>query len=183
MGDLRSPKTLLFIYWTRDSYNRTGCYNLDCAAFVQTNSKWRLGGSFAKYNVIGGTQYDVGLGYRLYQGNWWLAAGNDWVGYYPGSVYGGGQMSRYAQEIDFGGETDGGRSWSGMGSGRFASGGFGYAAYQRGIVYRDASNVGHRPTLTRDQPFPACYTATVPAWGGSAWMTFFYFGGPGGTKC
>jgi hypothetical protein len=26
----------LFIYWTADGYNRTGCYNLDCSAFIQT---------------------------------------------------------------------------------------------------------------------------------------------------
>ena len=42
-------------------------------------------------------------------------AGNDWVGYYPGSIYGGGQLSRYVQEIDFGGETVRSRIWPPMG--------------------------------------------------------------------
>jgi len=35
---------VLFIYYTPDNY-ATGCYNLDCNAFVQVNNSWVLGGS------------------------------------------------------------------------------------------------------------------------------------------
>ncbi|KAH9713150.1 NEP-interacting protein 1 [Citrus sinensis] len=38
-------KTRLFIYWTSDGYQSTGCYNLDCPGFVQTNKNIALGGS------------------------------------------------------------------------------------------------------------------------------------------
>src|ERR1700688_802203 len=53
--------SVLFIYWTADGYNRTGCYNLDCAAFVQVNSNWALGASFSHYSTPGGTQYEFDL--------------------------------------------------------------------------------------------------------------------------
>jgi hypothetical protein len=33
----------LFIYWTADGYKTTGCYNLDCVGFVQTDPNWVLG--------------------------------------------------------------------------------------------------------------------------------------------
>ncbi|KAJ1277143.1 hypothetical protein BS78_05G272000 [Paspalum vaginatum] len=38
-GD-RNPR--LFIYWTRDAYQSTGCYNL-CSGFVQTNNQIAIG--------------------------------------------------------------------------------------------------------------------------------------------
>ena len=49
-----STLPVLFIYWTADSYNATGCYNLDCAAFVQTNSSWHLGGT-----LVSGQQSEI----------------------------------------------------------------------------------------------------------------------------
>lgn len=173
--------SVLFIYYTADNYNKTGCYNLECGAFVQTNSNIHVGAGFANYSTLGEAQWEYSVGYYLYQGNWWLAANGQWVGYYPGSLYNGGQLSRYAQVIDFGGETvPGWYYWPPMGSGRFASQGWQWAAYQRQIVYRDSANGGHNPSLTLSQPSPACYTGTNPAWGGADWQTYFYFGGPGG---
>jgi hypothetical protein len=180
-GKYGTSNSVLFIYYTADNYQNTGCYNLDCGAFVQTNSNVSIGAGFNNYSTPGGAQWEYSVGYYLYQGNWWLAAGGQWVGYYPGSLYNGGQMSRYAQVIDFGGETDPGwYYWSPMGSGWFASSGWQWAAYQRQIVYRDSGNGGYNPSLTLSQPSPACFTGTNPTWGGSSWQTYFFFGGPGG---
>ena len=178
-----SENSALFIYWTADGYNSTGCYNLTCGAFVQVNSNWHFGGGFSNYSTVGGPQYLVSLGFYLYQGNWWLAAGNDWVGYYPGSIYRGGQLSRYAQIFDMGGEVVGATHYPPMGSGQWASAGWPYAAYHRSILWRDAANGGHNPALTRSQPSPSCYSATAPTWGGPTWKTYFFFGGPGGYNC
>ncbi|BAS72648.1 Os01g0550900, partial [Oryza sativa Japonica Group] len=50
-------KTRLFIYWTRDAYNRTGCYNLACSGFIQTNPQFVIGGSISPVSIYGGTQY------------------------------------------------------------------------------------------------------------------------------
>ena len=171
---------VLFIYWTADNYGSTGCYNLDCAAFVQTNNNWRLGDSFRNYSTVGGPQYEVALGFYLYQGNWWLAVDNDWVGYYPGSLFRGGQLTRYAQSIAYGGETVGTTSWPPMGSGQFASAGWPLAAYHRVIKYWDSAGAGYDPSLTPSQPFPACFIIAGPAWGSGI---YFFFGGPGGGNC
>ena len=99
-------------------------------------------------------------------------------------------MSQFAQKIDFGGETAGisptidknaiSHDWAAMGSGKFAAEGYAKAAYQRQIIFRDAGNLGHVPTLMVAQPSLRCYTASNPARSAADWRTYFFFGGPGG---
>jgi hypothetical protein len=181
-----TQKPVLFIYWTADDYEATGCYNLTCGAFMQKNNRIALGAPFRHFSWVGGAQHEVGIGYKYAKGNWWLTIdGYDRpIGYFPGSIYNGGQMSQFAQEIDMGGEVAPGSRpgwWSQMGSGQFADGGYGTAAYHREIQYRDSTDGSHSPKLTVSQPSPNCWTATSsPGAGGSDWGTFFYFGGPGG---
>jgi hypothetical protein len=62
-------KAVLFIYWTADDYQNTGCYNLDCSGFVQTNSNWYLGGTWDHYSSTGGGQWGFELQWKLYSGN------------------------------------------------------------------------------------------------------------------
>jgi hypothetical protein len=186
---------VLFIYWTADAYNSTGCYNLDCTAFVQVNSSWCLGCKFEHYSETQGKQYAIELGYYLYQGNWWLKVGwnpwrnheSEWLGYYPASIYNGGQMSQNAQVIDYGGEVAVNKdatSWPCMGSCHFADDGYRSAAFVRRITYRgDTSNTHYIPSLTTAETNPACYTITEPAFKGNHWQTYFFFGGPGNTSC
>src|SRR5579871_4164106 len=119
----------LFIYWTRDAYASSGCYNLSCDAFVQTDSNTVLGGTLAFSTPGPNTQIEYQMGYLFFQGNWWFYFNNQPVGYYPGSIYQGGALSSgVATVIDFGGETDGGGTYPPMGSGAFASNGPGFAA-------------------------------------------------------
>jgi hypothetical protein len=176
--------SVLFIYWTADGYNNTGCYNLDCGAFTQTNNNWYFGNQFTNYSVLGGTQYQFGAQFYLFQGNWWLgltgASGFSWVGYYPASIYGGGQMSRHAKVIEYGGETSGLGSWPPMGAaGRWPSGGWQKAAYQNNIWYFDLKSNEPWASLTLEQPSPKCYKDAFLKYA----PTSFYFGGPGGSSC
>lgn len=186
---------VLFIYWTADDYTNTGCYNLDCTAFVQVNSDWCLGCKFDHYSETDGKQYEIELGYYLYQDNWWLKVGwnpwrkheSRWLGYYPASIYNGGQLSQNAQVIDYGGEVavnQNATSYPCMGSCHFADDGYRSAAYVRRIVYRgDTSNTHYNPTLSPVETDQACYTITNPEENGQWTKTYFYFGGPGGTSC
>ena len=175
----------LFIFFTPDNY-ATGCYNLECKGFVQINNSWVLGGSLSPQSTDGGTQYIIRMQWQLYKNNWWLfvqgAGSYVAVGYYPGTLFKDGQMSKNAQFVKYGGETwaDGNDKAGQMGSGQFANAGWTHAAYQRTIYYIDLSLTGQWTTLTPNQPTASCYTIDMHNNSAGSWATYFYFGGP---KC
>ncbi|HEX6682280.1 MAG TPA: neprosin family prolyl endopeptidase [Candidatus Limnocylindrales bacterium] len=178
-------RSVTFIYFTADSYTSTGCYNLDCVGFVQTNRNWALGGGWSIYSTPGGAQYQFTMQWQWYQGNWWMflqgAGAMEAVGYYPGYVYRGGPLASYANRSDFGGETA--RLFSTfaqMGSGYYAASGWTWAAYQHTIFYL-VNGGSYWSSLWPTATVPHCYTINyTPASAGWNWGTFFYFGGPGG---
>jgi len=176
----------LFIYWTADGYQNTGCYNLDCAAFVQTNPNWVLGGTLSPVSSYGGAQHELEMAYYLTGGNWWLYLGgtdaSNAVGYYPASQYNGGQLASNATGIEYGGEVVDTTAWPPMGSGNFAEAGFGFAAYQRDILYYPPTGGAQNAALTAGQASANCFTATV-GFASPPWDEYFFFGGPGGTTC
>ena len=171
-----------FIFSTPDDYN-SGCWNNSCGDFVQVADSGLLGATLSPVSTFGGTQYEISARYYFYQGNWWLAEQGTWVGYYPGSLYGNGQNSKYAQTIEFGTEGVGTTVWPPEGSGDWPSKGFGYAAYQRNLYYTNTSDNGIWDSLTKDIPSPKCYSITGPFSGSGAWTVYFYEGGPGGKGC
>lgn len=178
----------LFIYYTSANYaSGSGCYNLDCAGFVQINNSWVLGGKLSPVSTTGSTQYIIRMQWQLYEGNWWLflkgAGDYTAVGYYPGSVYKGGQLTRYATKVDYGGEVSsllGDTETGQMGSGKKASHGWQQSAYQRTIYYINSSHQGVWANLTAVQSTPDCYTVDLHNLTSSSWATYFYYGGP---KC
>jgi hypothetical protein len=175
-------KSILFTYWTADNYNKTGCYNLECSAFVQLANNVTLGAGWSTYSSLGGTQYAVALQLNLQSGRWYLfyRGSGDWitVGYYPGTLYGTGQLAKKATQAQFGGEDTGNpTSALQMGSGKKASAGFRQAAYQQGINYADMTRVGRWASLTEFEPNASCYTADVFS-SSSSWGSYMYFGGP-----
>jgi hypothetical protein len=175
-----------FIYYTADDYNTTGCYNLTCGRFVQVSSALTLGVGFTNYSVPhDSTQYYLPFQYKFANGNWYLFYNGTLIGYYPGSVYNGGQLTRYSTLLEFGSESVGTTVWPAEGSAQFgAAYGYDEAAYQRLLFYINTSNVSVWDSLTYDAPSPACYTGSAPHFSGSAgWGVYFYFGGPGGTGC
>ncbi len=186
--------SVLFIYWTADGYNNTGCYNLDCAGFVQINSNWYLGGPWNHYSTFGGDQWGFELQWKLYQGNWWLflkgPGDYEAVGYYPTSIYGAGGLANKATRVDYGGEVarKTGDAWPQMGSGRLAATGWQQAAFQEDIFYiphDENDGFGVWTDLApQDEGLPACFTVDfTPASAGGSWGSYIFFGGPGGMTC
>jgi len=189
--------TRLFVFFTNNGYQTdangwpTGsAYNLNqvpgLGGFVQTDNTWVIGGSFAA-SQPGGDQQGFLMAWRLdaATGNWWLylQAGGDAVpvGYYPGAVFRGGALMRGATRVDFGGEMcsqNNGRQTGQMGSGRPASAGWQYAAYQGAIAYVPAGGGALTPaTLIADQQDAPAYT--IDLHNNEGGQTYFYFGGPG----
>jgi hypothetical protein len=160
-GKYGNNDPVLFVYWTADGYQSTGCYNLDCSAFVQTNNKWALGGALSPVSTTNGPQGELEIAWFFSGGNWWLYLNGAAVGYYPASQYKGGQLSKFATNIDYGGETVGTTSWPPMGSGAFANTGYKNAAYQRTIYYFGADSKAQWSALTPVQNSSSCYTVVV----------------------
>ncbi|CAI8603248.1 unnamed protein product [Vicia faba] len=180
-GDTR-PR--LFTYWTSDSYQATGCYNLLCAGFIQTNSKIAIGAAISPVSSYAGNQYDISI--LIWKdpkvGNWWMSFGdNTLVGYWPAELF--THLAGHATMVEWGGEvvnsrSNGRHTSTQMGSGHFAGDGFGRASYFRNLEIVDIDN-----TLSSVQSISTlaentnCYD--IQSAYSNEWGTYFYYGGPG----
>lgn len=179
------PYTHFFIFSTPDGYN-SGCWNNGCGDFVVCDAcdGSVIGAQITPTSVTGGSQYESQVRYFFSGGNWWVMFESNWVGYYPGSMYNGGQNTKHAQEITFGTETVGTTVWPAAGAGEWLYKGYGYAAYQSYMFYYNTSGTPIWDSLTPNIPSPKCYNVLGPYYGGSGeWNDYFYDGGPGGTGC
>lgn len=182
----------LFIYYTADNYNKSGCYNLDCSGFIKTSDILPIGGVIPS-SVSGGTQVEGTLAFYRdpSTGNWILYYfdGTNYTqsGYYPKALFGKGQLSQYAQYVKFGGEiyspTSTPHTTTDMGSGSFPSGGYKYTAYQRNLKYIDSQSAVHDFSKTVSYiDNTSCYNITTGT--DTTWGSSIYFGGPGkSTSC
>uniref|UniRef100_A0A2P2J5R3 Neprosin PEP catalytic domain-containing protein n=1 Tax=Rhizophora mucronata TaxID=61149 RepID=A0A2P2J5R3_RHIMU len=180
-GDSR-PR--LFTYWTTDAYQTTGCYNLLCAGFVQTNNRIAIGAAISPVSSYAGSQYDITIliwkDPRL--GNWWMGFGdNTLVGYWPAQLF--THLADRATMVEWGGEivnsrATGRHTSTQMGSGHYAEDGFGKASYFRNIEIVDSDN-----SLSSAQGISVlaentnCYD--IKSSSSNEWGTHFYYGGPG----
>lgn len=179
-----SSKAALFIYYTADDYNKTGCYNLQCDGFVQVANNVYLGSGFNHYSATGGGQWGFNLQWkRNTDGNWWLFYRGPGsyiaVGYYKSSLFANGSLAARGEKIAFGGEDSSAPDALQMGSGEKASAGWQKAAFQNKIFYIDTKIVSQWTSLNPQEIVHDCYTADIHNIAGS-WGTYLYFGGP---KC
>ncbi|CAK9877175.1 unnamed protein product [Sphagnum jensenii] len=182
----------LFIYWTGDAYNQTGCYNLNqgCPAgspgFVQVSNKVLIGGSISPTSTTDSTQYEFKL--LVFKddssGNWWLQFNNEYVGYWPDALF--NSLKDMGDLIQWGGEilvssTSSSSSNNisiNMGSGDGSSLGYKKAAYQRNLQYVATDNTLHDVcNLQGMAEDPNCFSVTVRH--STQWGSYFYYGGSG----
>lgn len=173
----------LIVYWTADSYNSTGCYNLLCPGFVQTSEDIALGTTFTPISTYGEDQYAITITIikDKSSGNWWLSVGGSWVGYWPNALV--PKLQDGAALVEWGGEVynsdfKNGSTTTQMGSGHFASEGFKKAAFFASLWTVDADGQSHNASnLVAGSEKPECYDVITT---GSS----FYYGGPGkSSKC
>ncbi|VVA92050.1 unnamed protein product [Arabis nemorensis] len=174
----------LFIYWTRDTYQYTGCRNFECEGFVQVSSKFAIGAAFAPVSSYDGSQTDITM--TIWKdtdhGNWWLGIGQSFVGYWPAKLF-THLADGPATVVQWGGEVVNTRSYgqhttTQMGSGHFAQEGFGKATFVRNIGVVDQLYHLHQVQDIRLQAMnSSCYNAVKLH--NEEWGTHFYYGGPG----
>ncbi|CAI0398506.1 unnamed protein product [Linum tenue] len=174
-----------FTYWTTDAYQATGCYNLLCSGFVQTNNKIAIGAAISPRSSYRGRQFDIGL--MVWKdpkhGHWWLEFGSGLlVGYWPDFLF--SHLRSHASMVQFGGEivnsrsTGGGHTYTQMGSGHFADEGFGKSSYFRNLQTVDwDNNLLPLNNLHLLADHSNCYDIRQGRNG--VWGTYFYYGGPG----
>jgi hypothetical protein len=181
-----STRPVLFVYWTADDYDTTGCYNLTCNGFVQTSGKWALGGALPSSSTPGGAQVELAISVMLDHDKWWIYVDGEGsehaLGYFPTSLYGEGPLARGAGQFLCGGEVTGTTSAPPMGSGQFANAGYQHATYQRDIHTFSSSGARRDADLALTQPSKSCFTAKT-ATTAAPWGTTLWFGGPGGKGC
>ncbi|KAI0154162.1 hypothetical protein GGR57DRAFT_118064 [Xylariaceae sp. FL1272] len=183
----------LFSYFTTNGYSadgdNVGGWNRDHAGWVQTDSTIYPGIAFSPLSVDGGAQYELDIGYYLYQGNWWLYCLDRYIGYYPGSLFSQGvnaadTLADHSDIIDFYGEiynSETAMTTTDMGSGEFPNTGFGRSAYIHNIAYINTGNAyvdynGQNQLVISDT---SRYNI-LPTWSsGTDWGSYFYLGGPG----
>ncbi|XP_038722353.1 uncharacterized protein LOC120014465, partial [Tripterygium wilfordii] len=177
----------LFVYWTRDGYLSTGCYNLKCPGFVQTNKHITLGTSILEpISTYGGKQFDVTahIWKEPEDGNWWLSINEDdnFLGYWPASLF--THLKDSASCVNWGGEildvkVNGTHTITDMGSGHFAEKGYRKASYFKNIQVADETNTLLTPQGTiATATHESCYNIKLYE-GSPNWGTSFYYGGPG----
>ncbi|XP_074572415.1 protein neprosin-like [Curcuma longa] len=177
-----SPR--FFTYWTTDAYQATGCYNLLCSGFIQTNNMIAIGAAISPVSTPSGGQFDISL--LVWKdpnhGNWWLELGSGTlVGYWPAFLF--SHLSEHASMVQFGGEVVntqpmGEHTSTQMGSGQFAGEGFGRASYFRNLQVVDWDNsLVPPPNLRVLADHPSCYD--IQGGINALWGNYFYYGGPG----
>ncbi|KAI9168889.1 hypothetical protein LWI28_003388 [Acer negundo] len=173
-----------FTYWTTDAYQATGCYNLLCSGFVQTNNRVAIGAAISPTSGYNGGQFDISL--LVWKdpkhGNWWLEFGSGvLVGYWPSFLF--THLRDHASMVQFGGEVvnsrpSGFHTSTQMGSGHFAGEGFGKASYFRNLQVVDwDNNLIPLSNLRVLADHPNCYD--IQGGINRVWGNYFYYGGPG----
>ncbi|KAI4336190.1 hypothetical protein L6164_014746 [Bauhinia variegata] len=173
-----------FTYWTTDAYQATGCYNLLCSGFIQTNNRIAIGAAISPRSAYNGRQFDIGL--MVWKdpkhGHWWLEFGSGLlVGYWPDFLF--SHLRSHANMVQFGGEIVNSRSrgyhtGTQMGSGHFAEEGFRKAAYFRNLQVVDwDNNLLPLSNIHQLADHSNCYD--IRQGRNNVWGTYFYYGGPG----
>ncbi|XP_020227142.1 uncharacterized protein LOC109808517 [Cajanus cajan] len=178
-----------FTYWTTDAYQTTGCYNLLCSGFIQTNNRIAIGAAISPRSTYNRRQFDIGL--MVWKdpkhGHWWLEFGSGLlVGYWPANMF--SHLRSHASMVQFGGEIVNSRSrgyhtGTQMGSGHFAEEGFRKAAYFRNLQVVDwDNNLIPLRNIHHLADHSNCYNIRQGT--NTVWGTYFYYGGPGrNVKC
>ncbi|MGH8082817.1 MAG: neprosin family prolyl endopeptidase [Lysobacter sp.] len=196
-----SRQPVFFTYFrTNDaaSGDWVGGYNALVRGWVQVSPTVAPGMSLVAWSsIFGGPQYDLDIEVRLFNGNWWVKAAGQWAGYYPnciggtappcasGTLFSAAGIRDKADRLDWYGEifdsSAPASTSTDMGSGAYANGQFGQAAYFRNLTYFWAPDTNWWwDSGALSVTDAACYSGLGPFVNADPnWRNWFYYGGPG----
>ncbi|XP_061374669.1 protein neprosin-like [Gastrolobium bilobum] len=175
--------TYLYSFWRSDS-KKTGCYNVQCRGFVQTNPQIYLGSRVTDSSIYNGLMIETA--FSLQQDartkNWWLIMENANVGYFPADLF---FNLTTADQVGWGGRTTtaAGTPSPPMGSGYFPDENYIHACYFIGVKYQNASRQDYEPENYLTETFtdkPDCFGVEYYGYEDTELGYALQFGGPGG---
>ena len=183
LGPPFSNTPTLFVFCTPDTYASLFYNDYTPGTWTyQPGATHYLGAQLAS-SQQGGAPVQYRMGFFFTGGNWWFNISNQWIGYYPGSLFGGGPLASGAASAGFGGEVGlAGSAAPAMGSGKLPSAGYAQAAFQEDIIIALPSGA-EQAMLVPEATSVNCYGIDVTNTSGTSWGTYLYFGGPGGLNC
>ncbi|XP_047341261.1 uncharacterized protein LOC124944956 [Impatiens glandulifera] len=162
-----STKPKFYGYWTSDGDQRTGCYDLDCNGFVQTNGDVAFGATIEPVSTYNGDQYE--MFFTIFKdkitGNWWLQFNGNNIGYWPNTLF--KRLANNATIVNWGGEIlnvrhAGHHTTTQMGSGHFSSESYRKAAYiSRMKVFNSNYDRKDPGYLVKIQSNQGCYDVNI----------------------
>jgi Neprosin len=179
----------LFVFYTTNGYTKSGDnlggYNREVKGWVQYSRTIYPGATSAHVSTPGGSQWELFIKYQLFEGNWWLNVGGEWIGYYPASLFSNPGLRDGADRILFFGEivdsaSHANATQTDMGTGYFSGYRWPYAAYQRLLRCQTNANGAmtnyNGASIITDSKE---YDAELHMNSGTNWGSYFWFGGPG----
>jgi hypothetical protein len=187
----------IFTYYTTNGYSNDGDnlggYNRLHKGWVQSSTTIFPGSKINGASTLGGQQLELSMKFQLYrdpqstQSNWWISVQNEWMGYYPASLFNGG-IGNGADDFSAGGEVFSGladptSTKDQMGSGWQAEAGWTRAAYMRNLrvqtdlngTMADFNGAASSDTATGSGRNPYDIKSFMNS--GGAWASYFYVGG------
>ncbi|KAI3881987.1 hypothetical protein MKW92_024277 [Papaver armeniacum] len=102
---LNGTSNNLYVNRSADGSHTTGCFDLTCTGFVQTNHEVALGSPIEPVSSEFGPQYEIAIFIFMdvNTSNWWLLLNHKEVGYWPGELF--VLLRGSAKVVQFGGEV------------------------------------------------------------------------------
>lgn len=182
----------LFTFFTTNGHGSYGDYitswNTDYKGWVQVDKTYYPGMQMTPLATVGGDANEFAIDVLLDKGNWWIGINGVWIGYYPANMFtrngnnAAQTLESKTDRVDWYGEVyqdEAALTTTDMGSGYFASAGYGKSAFIRLLTLTglDGNKVPYKGRAQQDDANR--YTIDAHFGDTGNWGSYMFLGGPG----